>query len=68
MTEPPQQPPPEPELVVMQPRCIFCKLEHYILNVPYVSRGTSCCHNCGKVPPVFNTLDEYHGALWDGAW
>lgn len=53
---------------VTQPRCIFCKRDHYVLDVPYVSRGIGRCHNCGRVPPVFATVDEYHRALWDGAW
>lgn len=51
---------------VYQPRCVFCGLEHYVLNVPSVSNGASGCHNCGRVPPVFYDQTAYYAALREG--
>lgn len=51
---------------VYQPRCVFCGLEHYVLNVISVSNGASGCHNCGRVPPVFYDQAAYYAALREG--
>lgn len=49
--------------VVCQPRCVFCGIGHYAPAVPAVSRGKAGCHNCGRVPPVFHSEDEYRAAV-----
>lgn len=48
---------------VMQPRCIFCKCEHYAIGVMHISFGKGRCHRCGRVPPVFYTYTDYATAL-----
>lgn len=54
------------EEVFYQPRCVSCGLEHYVLNVPSLSRGESPCHNCGHVPPVFTSRQEWKVAFDEG--
>jgi hypothetical protein len=52
-------------MVVYQPRCIYCKREHYALNVTALSHGHAACHNCRRTPPVFDTVAAYRAALRD---
>lgn len=49
--------------VVMQPRCVFCAREHYVLGVHAISHGHGACHNCGRTPPVYTSIERYRDAL-----
>lgn len=57
---------PDPDDVVYQPRCIYCKGEHYALGVPAISHGDAGCYRCGRVPPVFTSETAYRAALREG--
>lgn len=48
--------------VVLQPRCVHCLLENYVLNLIAYSAGESVCHNCGWLSwPM--TRSEYRDAM-----
>jgi hypothetical protein len=49
--------------VIAQPRCPYCKVEHYCLNVPAISHGQVGCDNCGRIAPVFTTRIDYVALL-----
>jgi hypothetical protein len=42
----------------MQPRCIYCKREHYAVAVYAISMGEHPCVWCGKTPPIL-TEEEW---------
>lgn len=45
--------------LVMQIRCIYCKVEQYAMAVWDISHGDCGCSWCGKVPPVFTDEKLY---------
>lgn len=50
---------------VMQPRCVYCKREQWVIIVASVSLGEIGCAFCGRIPPVFTSHDQYCAALWN---
>lgn len=49
--------------VVMQPRCVHCLREQYVLAILVVSHGYGGCVWCGHIPPVFTDEEQYKQAL-----
>lgn len=58
----PRSPWPDAD-VVIQPRCVFCKRDHYTLAAPAISHGEAGCHHCGRISPVFTDDADYQAAL-----
>lgn len=46
-----QQPILKPTYDGIYPHCVWCNGENYIPNVIDYSKGTSACHQCGKLLP-----------------
>jgi hypothetical protein len=49
--------------VVMQPRCVHCLKEQYVLAVMDVSHGNTGCTWCGRIAPVFYADEDYRAVL-----
>lgn len=49
--------------VVIQPRCVFCGHEHYVLAVIAISYANASCGRCGRVPPIFLDENAYRARL-----
>ncbi len=43
----------------LQPRCVHCKREHYVMSVVGVSTGEIGCSWCGRLSPRFTSWREW---------
>jgi hypothetical protein len=46
----------------LQPRCVHCKREHYVMSIVGVSTGRLGCSWCGRLSPRFTSWREWRAA------